>query len=149
MGWMIMALGMVFMLVTGHVVESLRQQTQTRGQTASARLPAQQMLGLAAAINDWRHDHPLRDGMAPLSSLALVSPPDSRIHHRIVSDRLWVGGQTRRGWSVPCVSCRTVPRWLARSAAGVWCGCRARTPAWRCRRESGTGMWCTSTESGI
>ncbi|EBZ6268934.1 pilus assembly protein PilP, partial [Salmonella enterica subsp. enterica serovar Oranienburg] len=24
MGWMIMALGMVFMLVTGHVVESLR-----------------------------------------------------------------------------------------------------------------------------
>ncbi|EDV2743673.1 pilus assembly protein PilP, partial [Salmonella enterica subsp. diarizonae] len=41
MGWMIMALGMVFMLVTGHVVESLRQQTQARVQTASARLPAQ------------------------------------------------------------------------------------------------------------
>ncbi|EAM8050396.1 type IV pilus biogenesis protein PilM [Salmonella enterica] len=90
MGWMIMALGMVFMLVTGHVVERQRLQTQTGVQMASARLPAQQMLGLAAAINDWCHDHPLRDGMAPLSSLALVSPPDSRIHHRIVSDRLWV-----------------------------------------------------------
>ncbi|EHI3195542.1 TPA: type IV pilus biogenesis protein PilM [Salmonella enterica subsp. enterica serovar Oranienburg] len=90
MGWMIMALGMVFMLVTGHMVERQRLQTQTGVQMASARLPAQQMLGLAAAINDWRHDHPLRDGMAPLSSLALVSPPDSRIHHRIVSDRLWV-----------------------------------------------------------
>ncbi|EEJ3683827.1 pilus assembly protein PilP, partial [Salmonella enterica subsp. diarizonae] len=64
MGWMIMALGMVFMLVTGHVVERQRLQTQAGVQTASARLPAQQMLGLAAAINDWRHDHPLRDGMA-------------------------------------------------------------------------------------
>lgn len=62
MGWMIMALGMVFMLVTGHVVERQRLQTQTGVQMASARLPAQQMLGLAAAINDWRHDHPLRDG---------------------------------------------------------------------------------------
>lgn len=149
MGWMIMALGMVFMLVTGHVVERQRLQTQTGVQMASARLPAQQMLGLAAAINDWRHDHPLRDGMAPLSSLALVSPPDSRIHHRIVSDRPGCGGQTRRGWSAHCACCRTVPRWLARSAAGVWCGCRARTPAWRCRRELRTGTWCTSTESGI
>ncbi|ELC8789683.1 type IV pilus biogenesis protein PilM [Salmonella enterica] len=90
MGWMVMALGMVFMLITGHVVESQRVQTQARMQMASARVPAQQMLGLVAAINDWRHDHPLRDGIAPLSALALVSPPDARIHHRIVSDRLWV-----------------------------------------------------------
>ncbi|ECA1475537.1 pilus assembly protein PilP, partial [Salmonella enterica subsp. enterica serovar Oranienburg] len=52
MGWMIMVLGMVFMLVTGHVVERQRLQTQTGMQMASARLPAQQMLGLAAAIND-------------------------------------------------------------------------------------------------
>ncbi|EBA4670590.1 pilus assembly protein PilP [Salmonella enterica] len=90
MGMMIVALGLVFMLITGHVVESQRMQTQARTQTASARVPAQQMLGLAAAINDWRHDHPLRDGEVPLSALALVSPPDGRIHHRIVSDRLWV-----------------------------------------------------------
>ncbi|EBW6364057.1 pilus assembly protein PilP [Salmonella enterica subsp. enterica serovar Oranienburg] len=90
MGWMIMALGMVFMLVTGHVLERQGMQTQARIQTATARVPAQQMLGLAAAINDWRHDHPLHDGEVPLSALALVSPPDSRIHHRIVSDRLWV-----------------------------------------------------------
>ncbi|HCM1917198.1 TPA: type IV pilus biogenesis protein PilM [Salmonella enterica subsp. salamae serovar 28:r:e,n,z15] len=90
MGWMIMALGMVFMLITGLVVESQRMQTQARTQTTTARVPAQQMLGLAAAINDWRHDHPLRDGGVSLSALALVSPPDSRIHHRIVSDRLWV-----------------------------------------------------------
>ncbi|EFS2651759.1 type IV pilus biogenesis protein PilM [Salmonella enterica] len=90
MGWMVLALGLIFMLITGHVVESQRVQTQARMQMASARVPAQQMLGLAAAINDWRHDHPLRDGIAPLSALALVSPPDGRIHHRIVSDRLWV-----------------------------------------------------------
>ncbi|EKP7536972.1 type IV pilus biogenesis protein PilM [Salmonella enterica] len=90
MGLIIVALGMVFMLVTGHVLESQRMQTQTGVQMASARVPAQQMLGLAAAINDWRHDHPLSDGMVPLSSLALVSLPDSRIHHRIVSGRLWV-----------------------------------------------------------
>ncbi|ECI3372796.1 pilus assembly protein PilP, partial [Salmonella enterica subsp. diarizonae] len=36
MGWMIMALGMVFMLVTGHVVERQRLQTQAGVQTASA-----------------------------------------------------------------------------------------------------------------
>ncbi|OQM38954.1 pilus assembly protein PilP, partial [Citrobacter braakii] len=90
MGMMIVALGLVFMLITGHVVESQRMQTQARTQTATVRVPAQQMLGLAAAINDWRHDHPLRDGDVPLSALALVSPPDGRIHHRIVSDRLWV-----------------------------------------------------------
>ncbi|EDI0464854.1 pilus assembly protein PilP [Salmonella enterica subsp. enterica serovar Newport] len=90
MGWMIMASGMVFMLITGHVVESQRMQTQARTQMTTARVPAQQMLGLASAINDWRHNHLLHDGEVPLSALALVSPPDGRIHHRIVSDRLWV-----------------------------------------------------------
>lgn len=90
MGWLIVALGTVFLLVVGHIQTSQRTEVVKMQQSGSSYLLARQMLSLAAGINNWRYRHAMADGTVSLSALALPVTPDSRIRHVIVANRLWV-----------------------------------------------------------
>ncbi|ENP1270558.1 type IV pilus biogenesis protein PilM [Salmonella enterica] len=90
MGWLIVALGTVFLLVVGHIQTSQRTEVVKMQQSGSSYLLARQMLSLAAGINDWRYRHTLANGTVSLSELALPVIPDSHIRYVIVANRLWV-----------------------------------------------------------
>ena len=90
MGWLIVALGTVYLLAVGHIQTSQRTAVLRAEQAGTSQLLARQMLLLAGAVNDRRYHHPMADGAADLSSLALAVTPDPRIRHVIAGNRLWV-----------------------------------------------------------
>lgn len=90
MGWLIVALGTVFLFVVGHVQTTQRSEVIKAQQSGSSYLLARQMLLLAAGINDWRYRHVLSDGTVALSELAMPVLPDNRIRHVISGNRLWI-----------------------------------------------------------
>ncbi|ECA1950144.1 pilus assembly protein PilP [Salmonella enterica subsp. enterica serovar Virchow] len=90
MGWLIVALGTVFLLIVGQIQTRQQVETLRVQQAAGSTLLARQMLVLAGAINDWRWRHPMTDGTVPLPALALPVMPDRRIRHVIAGNRLWV-----------------------------------------------------------
>jgi len=90
MGWLIVALGTVFLLMVGHIQTRQQVDTVSLTQSGTGVLLARQMLVLASGINDWRYHHAVTDGTVALSALALSVTPDTRIRHVIAGNRLWV-----------------------------------------------------------
>lgn len=91
MGYAIVALAMVWMLITDSITAVDGVKLQSQQDQHAAALLAGDMLRTASAINDWQYSHTsLPAGNLNLTQFGLSPTPDSRINAAIFSGRLWV-----------------------------------------------------------
>lgn len=90
MGWVILAISMVFFLIASDIDSQRHQTSQTAMQSQAGQLYASQILTIANRINDWRYKTGLTDGSIPVAQLGLPFTPDSRIQYWLIQSRLWV-----------------------------------------------------------
>ncbi|HGY1772722.1 type IV pilus biogenesis protein PilM [Citrobacter koseri] len=96
-GALIVALAMLFMVMTENLTADPSLRTDTRDVAAEAESLARDMLRTASAVNDWRYSRPLSDGSLNLNQLGLSPSPDARIRAVISGGRLWVWTTDREG----------------------------------------------------
>ncbi|MCR3712262.1 MULTISPECIES: type IV pilus biogenesis protein PilM [Citrobacter freundii complex] len=90
MGWVILAIGMIFFLIAGDIDSQRNQNSRTAIQTQSGQFYASQFLTIANRVNDWRYKTGQKDGTIPTDQLGLPFTPDSRIQYRLLQSRLWI-----------------------------------------------------------
>lgn len=90
MGWIILAISMVFFLIAGDIDSQRNQTTRSTIQAQDGQLYAYQILAIANRANDWRYKSGLKDGNIPVSQLGLPFTPDSRIQYQLLQGRLWI-----------------------------------------------------------
>ncbi len=88
MGWLVMAVGLTILIITGSYQNQKMSETTNAQQYASASVWASQILMIANRINDIRYVSGQQDGVS--DKLALPVTPDSRIKHQLQQGRLWV-----------------------------------------------------------
>lgn len=98
-GALIVALAMLFMVMTENLTADPTLRADTRDVAAEAESLARDMLRTASAVNDWRYSRPLSDGSLNLNlnQLGLSPSPDARIRAVISGGRLWVWTADREG----------------------------------------------------
>ena len=90
MGWLVMAVGLTILIITGSYQNQQMSETTNAQQYASASVWASQILMIANRINDIRYVSGQQDGVISSDKLALPVTPDSRIKHQLQQGRLWV-----------------------------------------------------------
>lgn len=90
MGWVILAISMIFFLIVGDIDSQQNQTSRTAIQTQSGQLYASQILTIANRVNDWRYKTGQTNGTVPVDQLGLPFTPDPRIQYRLLQSRLWV-----------------------------------------------------------
>lgn len=90
MGWLVMAVGLTILIITGSYQNQKMSETTNAQQYASASVWASQILMIANRINDIRYVSGQQDGVISSDKLALPVTPDSRIKHQLQQGRLWV-----------------------------------------------------------
>ena len=90
MGWVILAISMIFFLIVGDIDSQQNQTSRTAIQTQSGQLYASQILTIANRVNDWRYKTGQTNGTVPVDQLGLPFTPDARIQYRLLQSRLWV-----------------------------------------------------------
>lgn len=90
MGWLVMATGLIFLFITGDILNQQTADTTATVQQQSGELWASQMLLLANRINDVRYVSGQQNGTIPPDQLALPLTPDRRLHWQLIQGRLWV-----------------------------------------------------------
>lgn len=97
MGWLVMAVGLTILIITGSYQNQQMSETTNAQQYAGASVWASQILMIANRINDIRYVSGQQDGVISSDILALPVTPDSRIKHQLQQGRLWVmdAGTTR------------------------------------------------------
>uniref|UniRef100_UPI003EB8EFDB type IV pilus biogenesis protein PilM n=1 Tax=Escherichia coli TaxID=562 RepID=UPI003EB8EFDB len=89
MGWLVMAVGLTILIITGSYQNQKMSETTNAQQYASASVWASQILMIANRINDIRYVSGQQDGVFPQINWLSLSP-DSRIKHQLQQGRLWV-----------------------------------------------------------
>lgn len=90
MGWVILAISLVFFLIAGDIDSQQHQTSRSALQTQAGQLHAYQILAIANRANDWRYRTGQRDGSIPADQLGLPFTPDARIQYQLLQGRLWV-----------------------------------------------------------
>lgn len=90
MGWIILAISLVFILITGDIDFRQRQSGQSTIQTQTGLLYASQMLTIANRVNDYRYRTGQQDGTVPADQLGLPFTPDTRIQYQLRQGRLLI-----------------------------------------------------------
>lgn len=90
MGWVILAISMVFFLIASDSDSQRNQSSRAAMQTQTGQIFASQILTIASRTNDWRYKTGLKDGAVPVEQLGLPFTPDSRIQYRLLQGRLWI-----------------------------------------------------------
>lgn len=90
MGWLVMAVGLTILIITGSYQNQQMSETTNAQQYASASVWASQILMIANRINDIRYVSGQQDGVISSDKLALPVTLDSRIKHQLQQGRLWV-----------------------------------------------------------
>ena len=90
MGWLVMAVGLTILIITGSYQNQKMSETTNAQQYASASVWASQILMIANRINDIGYVSGQQDGVISSDKLALPVTPDSRIKHQLQQGRLWV-----------------------------------------------------------
>lgn len=90
MGWLILAIGLVFILITGDIGSEQRQSGQSIRQSQAGQLYASQMLTIANRVNDYRYRTGQQEGMVPADQLGLPFTPDARIQYQLRQGRLLI-----------------------------------------------------------
>ncbi|MEL7630932.1 type IV pilus biogenesis protein PilM [Pectobacterium aroidearum] len=90
MGWVILAISLIFFIISGDIDLQERHSVETSAQSQVGQVYASQMLMIANQINDYRYHTELRDGTVPYHLLSLPFEPDFRIQHQLQQGRLWV-----------------------------------------------------------
>ena len=88
MGWVILAIGMIFFLIAGDIDSQRNQNSRTAIQTQSGQFYASQFLTIANRVNDWRYKTGQKDGAIPTDQLGLPFTPDSRIQYRLLPEQI-------------------------------------------------------------
>lgn len=90
MGWVILAISLIFILITGDVDLRQHQSGQSTIQTQTGLLYASQMLTIANRVNDYRYRTGQQDGSIPTDLLGLPFTPDTRIQYLLRQGRLLI-----------------------------------------------------------
>lgn len=90
MGWVVLAISMVFFLIAGDIDMQQRQAVDATTQRQAGQMYANQILMIANRANDWRYQTGQQDGTIPTDQLALPFTPDSRIQYKLWQGRLWI-----------------------------------------------------------
>lgn len=90
MGWVVLAVSMVFFLIVGDIDMQQRQTIDATTQRQAGQMYADQMLMIANRVNDWRYQTGHQDGAIPPEQLALPFTPDNRIQYQLWQGRLWI-----------------------------------------------------------
>jgi hypothetical protein len=77
MGWVILAISMIFFLIVGDIDSQQNQTSRTAIQTQSGQLYASQILTIANRVNDWRYKTGQNGRTVPVDQLGLPFTPDA------------------------------------------------------------------------
>ena len=80
MGWLVMAVGLTILIITGSYQNQQMSETTNAQQYASASVWASQILMIANRINDIRYVSGQQDGVISSDKLALPVTPDSELN---------------------------------------------------------------------
>lgn len=90
MGWVILAISLIFFIISGDIDLQERHSVETSTQNQVGQVYASQILMIANQVNDYRYHTELRDGTVSYHLLSLPFEPDTRIQHQLQQGRLWV-----------------------------------------------------------
>ncbi|MEQ9971431.1 type IV pilus biogenesis protein PilM [Pectobacterium carotovorum] len=90
MGWVILAISLIFFIISGDIDLQERHSVETSTQNQVGQVYASQILMIANQVNDYRYHTELRDGTVSYHLLSLPFEPDARIQHQLQQGRLWV-----------------------------------------------------------
>jgi len=97
MGWVILAISLVFFLIAGDIDSQQHQSDRSAMQTQAGQLYASQILIIANRVNDLRYRTGQNDGVVPVAQLGLPFTMDSRIQYQLFQGRLWIWMQEQPG----------------------------------------------------